>query len=207
MNKKALHKLSSGLFLLSTKNGAQTNGCIINTVMQISSEPILLTACISKNNLTHDLLLKSRICAVSVLSENISMDTICRFGFQSGRDTDKFAAFPHNLAQNGAPYIMQNISAYFAGTVVNTVDAGTHTLFIIEVTEMDTLTEETPLTYAYYQSVKKGTSPKNAPTYQAETAQKGYRCSICGYIAEVEELPADFVCPVCKQPREVFVKL
>lgn len=72
---------------------------------------------------------------------------------------------------------------------------------------MDTLTEETPLTYAYYQSVKKGTSPKNAPTYQAETAQKGYRCSICGYIAEVEELPADFVCPVCKQPREVFVKL
>lgn len=207
MNKKALHKLSSGLFLLSTKNGAQINGCIINTVMQISSEPILLTACISKNNLTHDLLLKSKICAVSVLSENISMDTICRFGFQSGRDTDKFAAFPHNLAQNGAPYIMQNISAYFAGTVVNTVDAGTHTLFIIEVTEMDTLTEETPLTYAYYQSVKKGTSPKNAPTYQAETAQKGYRCSICGYIAEVEELPADFVCPVCKQPREVFVKL
>lgn len=207
MNKKALHKLSSGLFLLSTQNGAQTNGCIINTVMQISSEPILLTACISKNNLTHDLLLKSKICAVSVLSENISMDTICRFGFQSGRDTDKFAAFPHNLAQNGAPYIMQNISAYFAGTVVNTVDAGTHTLFIIEVTEMDTLTEETPLTYAYYQSVKKGTSPKNAPTYQAETAQKGYRCSICGYIAEVEELPADFVCPVCKQPREVFVKL
>ena len=207
MNKKALHKLSSGLFLLSTKNGAQINGCIINTVMQISSEPILLTACISKNNLTHDLLLKSKICAVSVLSENISMDTICRFGFQSGRDTDKFAAFPHNLVQNGAPYIMQNISAYFAGTVVNTVDAGTHTLFIIEVTEMDTLTEETPLTYAYYQSVKKGTSPKNAPTYQAETAQKGYRCSICGYIAEVEELPADFVCPVCKQPREVFVKL
>ena len=207
MNKKALHKLSSGLFLLSTKNGAQTNGCIINTVMQISSEPVLLTAAVSKNNLTHDLLLKSKICAVSVLSENISMDTICRFGFQSGRDTDKFAAFPHNLVQNGAPYIMQNISAYFAGTVVNTVDAGTHTLFIIEVTEMDTLTEETPLTYAYYQSVKKGTSPKNAPTYQAETAQKGYRCSICGYIAEVEELPADFVCPVCKQPREVFVKL
>ena len=207
MNKKALHKLSSGLFLLSTKNGAQINGCIINTVMQISSEPILLTACISKNNLTHDLLLKSKICAISVLSEEIPMDTIRRFGFQSGREADKFAAFPHNLVQNGAPYIMQNISAYFAGTVVNTVDAGTHTLFIIEVTEMDTLTEETPLTYAYYQSVKKGTSPKNAPTYQAETAQKGYRCSICGYIAEVEELPADFVCPVCKQPREVFVKL
>ena len=207
MNKKALHKLSSGLFLLSTKNGAQINGCIINTVMQISSEPVLLTAAVSKNNLTHDLLLESKICAISVLSEEIPMDTIRRFGFQSGREADKFAAFAHKSAQNGAPYIMQNISAYFAGTVVNTVDAGTHTLFIIEVTEMDTLTEETPLTYAYYQSVKKGTSPKNAPTYQAETAQKGYRCSICGYIAEVEELPADFVCPVCKQPREVFVKL
>lgn len=207
MNKKALHKLSSGLFLLSTKNGVQTNGCIINTVLQISSDPILLTAAVSKNNLTHDLLLKSKICAISVLSEEIPMDTIRRFGFQSGRDADKFAAFAHKAAQNSAPYLAENASAYFAGTVVNTVDAGTHTLFIIEVTEMDTLTEETPLTYAYYQSVKKGTSPQNAPTYQAETTQKGYRCSICGYIVETDDLPADFVCPVCKQPRKVFVKL
>lgn len=207
MNKKALYKLSSGLFLLSTKKDTQTNGCIINTVLQISSDPVLLTAAVSKNNLTHDLLLESKICAISVLSEEIPMDTIRRFGFQSGRDADKFAAFAHKPAQNGAPYLAENASAYFAGTVVNTVDAGTHTLFIIELTEMDTLAEENPLTYAYYQNVKKGTSPKNAPTYQAATEQKGYRCSICGYIAEVEELPADFVCPVCKQPREVFVKL
>ena len=207
MNKKALHQLSYGLFVLSALAGEQKSACVVNTVIQLSSEPVLLSVAVSKNNFTHDVLLKGKKCAVSVLSEETSMDTIRHFGFQSGSEVDKFKDFPHQSASNGAPYITDKTVAYFAGSVTKTLDIGTHTLFVIAVEEMDTLAKETPMTYSYYQTVKKGTSPKNAPSYDADAAQKGWRCGVCGYIAEAENLPEDFVCPVCKQPRETFKKI
>lgn len=207
MNKKALYNLTYGLFAISAVNGEKTNACVVNTVIQVSGDPVTLSAAVSKNNYTHDLLLEGKQCAISVFGENISMDTIRHFGFQSGADVDKFADFPHKTAANGAPYLEEGVIAYFSGHVKQTLDIGTHTIFIIEVDEAENLQSDAPMTYAYYQKVKNGTSPKNAPTYDASTDKKGYRCSICGYIAETDELPEDYVCPVCKQPRSVFVKL
>lgn len=207
MNKKALYNLTYGLFVIGAANGEKKNACVINTAIQVSGDPVTLSVAVSKNNYTHDLLLAGKVCAISVLGENVSMDTIRHFGFQSGSEVDKLAQFPHQTAQNGAPYITDGAISYFAGHVKQTLDIGTHTIFIIEVDEAENIGEDTPITYAYYQKVKKGTSPKNAPTYDASTEKKGFRCSVCGHIEEVDELPDDFTCPVCKQPRSVFVKL
>jgi len=209
MNKKALYNLTYGLFIISAADGKKNAACVVNTVIQVSGEPVTLSVAVSKNNYTHDVLLNGKKCAISVLGENVSMDTIRHFGFQSGTDTDKLAQFPHQTAQNGAAYITDGAIAYFSGHVKQTLDIGTHTIFIIEVEEADTLQTDAPMTYAYYQKVKKGTSPKNAPTYDASAGEekKGWRCSICGYIAEMDELPDDYTCPICKQPKEYFVKL
>lgn len=206
MDKKALQKLSYGVFVLSAVAGEKKSACVINTVMQLSSEPVLLSAAVSKNNYTHDILLAGRKCAVSILSEESSMETIRHFGFQSGNDVNKFEHFPYQAAQNGAPYIVDRTVAYLAGTVKESLDLGTHTLFVIQIEEAELLSKEVPMTYAYYHQVKKGTSPKNAPTFNAAVSG-AWRCGVCGYIAEIEELPENFVCPVCKRTREVFERI
>ncbi len=206
MDKKALHDLTYGLFIIAAKNATKQSACVINTAIQVASDPILLSVAISKNNYTHDLLLSGGKCTISILSEAASMDTIRHVGFQSGSEVDKFADFPHQLAQNGVPFIADGTTAYFGGTVKQSLDVGTHTLFIIAVEEMESLADDIPMSYSYYRQVKKGTSPKNAPTYDASAAG-GWRCSICGYTTDIDELPADFTCPVCKQPKEVFQKI
>lgn len=207
MDKKALHDLTYGLFIIAAKNDTKQSACVINTAIQVSSDPILLSVAISKNNYTHDLLLSGGKCTISILSEAASMDTIRHFGFQSGSEVDKFADFPYKLAKNSVPFIANGTTAYFAGTVKQSLDIGTHTLFIIAVDEMENLSDDTPMSYNYYRQVKKGTSPKNAPTYEAVPASNGWRCSVCGYTTDIGELPADFTCPVCKQPKEVFQKV
>lgn len=207
MNNKSLYKLTYGLFVVTVNNGVKNTGCVINTAIQVTSKPQRLALTISKDNYTHDVLAQSKVCTVSVLSENVPMNTIAAFGFQSGRDADKFANIPTGTAECGLPYLTEGTVAYFAGNIISSTDVGTHTIFIMELTEGEILSEEPPMTYAYYQQVKKGTSPKNAPSYQETTETKGWQCSICGHIEKTEELSADFTCPICKQGRDKFVKL
>lgn len=197
----AMFKLSYGLFVLTAKDGARDNGCIINTAQQLTDTPLRLSITVNKKNHTHDLIAKSGVFNLSVLSEDAPFATFQRFGFQSGRTADKFAGLDVARTANGLAFLPEESSAVISGKVVQCVDCGTHTLFIADVTEARRLSDAAPMTYAYYFAHVK---PK--PQQPAE-AKAGWVCKICGYVYEGEELPADFVCPLCKHGAADFEKL
>ena len=143
MDKKAMHKLSYGLYVVTTRDAEKANGCIVNTVIQAASGPNQICVCVNKANYTHDMLLKTGVFNVSVLSKTAQFPLYQRFGFQSGREVDKFADYTaYKNAENGVPYIIEGTNAYLAVKVSQTVDLGSHTMFIGEVTEMEVLSEE-----------------------------------------------------------------
>ncbi len=196
----AMFKLSYGLFVLTAKDGDKDNGCIINTVTQITSAPLTITIAVNKSNYTHDMILKTKAFNVSVLSEDANFEVFKHFGFQSGKDTDKFSNMTITRSDNGITYIPFMTNAYMSAKVVDTVDFSTHTLFIAEITETKVLSDEKSMTYQYYfDNVK--------PKPQKEEKKKGYVCKICGYVYEGEELPEDFICPLCKHPASDFEKI
>ena len=196
----AMFKLSYGLFVLTAKD-SKDNGCIINTVTQITDTPKRISIAVNKANHTHDQIVKTGIFNVSVLSTEATFPLFQRFGFQSGRDADKFEGFNAiERSENGLYYITQAANAFISGKVVQALDYGTHTVFIADVTEAKVLSNVPSLTYAYYFDHVK---PKPA----ALNEQKGWVCKICGYVYEGEELPADFICPLCKHGVEDFEKL
>lgn len=203
MDKKAMYKLSYGLFVLTSAFEGRESGCIINTGIQVTSEPNRISIAVNQGNFTKELVEKSGKFNLSVLSEAASFETFRHFGFQSGRDVDKFAAYSDcKRSANGLPYITAGTNAYLSATVEQTVDLGTHTLFIATVDDMDVLSSDPSATYAYYQSQIKPKQP------QKSTAGKNaWRCTVCGYIYEGEELPADFTCPLCKHPASDFEKI
>ena len=200
----ALFKLSYGLFVLTAKSEeGKDNGCIINTVMQVTDKPKRITIAVNKANYTHDLIAKTGVFNVSVLTEETPFKVFQNFGFQSGRDTDKFAGCDCEPVRsaNGLRYIPKYTNAFISGKVIQTEDMGTHTVFTAEVTEAKVLSEDRSVTYAYYfEHIK----PKPQPTAEKK---KGYVCKICGYVYEGDELPADFVCPLCKHGAEDFEPL
>lgn len=196
MNQQALFKLSYGLFVLTARDGEKDYGCIINTAMQITEAPNRLAIGINKSNYTHDVILKSGALNLSVLDSRTKFELIERFGFHSGRDTDKFAGFAgYAPAENGIAYITESTNAYFSAKVTKTVDCGTHTLFIVDITEMEVLSEEPALTYADYHAKVKPQPKKEA---------KGWVCTICGFVYEGAELPEDYVCPLCNHGAQFF---
>lgn len=210
LDKKALYQISSGLYLVSSKNEGHQVGCIINTLMQVTSKPVQVSITINKENDTTDTILKSNVFHVTALASNVDMNVIATFGFQSSKEIDKFQSFETKYDTLDNPYIEEGMNASFACKVVHTLDVGSHIIIVGEVVESESLSQENSMTYAYYHDVKKGTSPKNAPTYQEEikTDKKTkWRCKICGYIYEGEELPADFICPICGQPASMFEKV
>lgn len=209
MDKKALYQISSGLYLVSSKESDHRAGCIINTLMQVTSSPVQVTITVNKENDTTNTILKSRAFSVTMLTKNVDMNIIASFGFQSSKDVDKFATREVFTDELGNPYIKEGMNASLACKVVKEVDLGSHILFVGEVVEGEVLSNEESMTYAYYQKEKKGTSPKNAPTYQEPEKSKKtrWRCKICGYIYEGEELPADFRCPICGRPASDFEKI
>lgn len=210
LNKKALYQISSGLYLVSSKNEGHQAGCIINTLMQVTSKPVQVSITINKENDTTDTILKSNVFHVTALASNVDMNVIATFGFQSSKEIDKFQSFETKYDTLDNPYIEEGMNASFTCKVVHTLDVGSHIIIVGEVVESESLSQENSMTYAYYHDVKKGTSPKNAPTYQEEikTDKKTkWRCKICGYIYEGEELPADFICPICGQPASMFEKV
>jgi flavin reductase (DIM6/NTAB) family NADH-FMN oxidoreductase RutF len=196
MDMNALFKLSYGLFVLSAKENGKDNGCIINTAMQLTDTPAQIAVAVNKQNYTHDMIKNTGIFNLSVLSQEAVFWVFQHYGFQSGRDVDKFANIPEARTENGLRYVEGCTNAVISGKVVSTVDCGTHTLFIAEVTDAKILSEEPSVTYQYYFDHIK---PKPQPT-----EKKSWVCKICGYVYEGETLPADYECPWCKHGPEAF---
>lgn len=197
----ALFKLSYGLFVLTARDGAKDNGCIINTAAQVTSTPLRISIAVNKANYTHDMIAKTGAFNLSVLSESTPFRVFQQFGFQSGRDVEKLAGDEPRM-ENGIAYLGEHANAVLSGRVVSAVDCGTHTIFIADVTEAHVLSSEPSATYAYYFAHIK---PKPQPAEGQK--KKGFVCKICGYVYEGETLPADFVCPLCKHGAEDFEPL
>ena len=205
MDKKAMNCLSYGLFVLTTKAGEKDNGCIINTVQQVTSEPNRISITVNKANHTHDMIVESGVFTVSTISQQAKFDLFKHFGFQSGRAVDKFADFTdYVVGANGVKYITQGTNSYISGKVFQTVDLGTHTMFLADVTDMGVLSDTASATYSYYHSNIK---PKPQAVGATEEGKTIWRCTICGYEYVGEELPADFICPLCKHPASDFEKV
>lgn len=207
MDTKAFFKLTYGLYIITSKFGDKESGCVINTMTQATSEPSQVTVTLNKNNYTTKLIQESGVFNVSVLLESVSMDTIRQFGFQSGQDTNKFGIGEYGEDSHGVKYLLNDSSASFTCRVKQSLDVGTHILFVAEVEDAKVLSEDEVLTYTNYHNKKNGTTPKSAPSYVEETEKQGWRCNICGYIYEGATLPEDFVCPICKMDVSHFEKL
>lgn len=227
MNKSAFYKLSYGLYVVSSCSENKLNGQIANTAFQVTSEPATIGVSINKLNLTHDFIRESKKFSVSILSTAAPMDFIGRFGFKSGRDINKFEGMQYRTGITGVPIVTEHCVAMLEAEVIAEFDCGTHRIFLGEVKDCDVLNDAEPMTYAYYHAVKGGKAPKTAPTYQAEepkTKQKEvsmtkYTCDVCGYVYEpeagdpdagikpgtkFEDLPEDWVCPVCGADKSNF---
>ncbi len=207
-NNKAMYKLSYGLFVCTAVRGEKKNGCITNTAVQVASDPNRISIAINKANYTHDMIKDTGACNISVISKDASFDLFKHFGFQSGRDVNKFDdSFPSSsyaMADNGIPYITAGTNAYFSLKVDKEVDLGSHTLFICEPTFMTVLSDTPSCTYEYYQSDIK---PKPQNSSGGSERKTVWRCTICGYEYEGEELPDDFICPICKHGKDDFEKI
>ena len=203
MNQKAVYNLTYGLFVLTSSVDGRDSGCIINTAGQVTSEPNRISIAVNKGNFTHDLVKKSGRFNISILSEAASFDTFRHFGFQSGREVDKFAGYEEcRRSENGLYYVTEGTNAYISASIEQSLDLGSHTLFIAGVEDMEVLSDVPSASYAYYQS-----SIKPKPEQPAAGGKTVWRCTVCGYIYEGEELPADFICPLCKHPASDFEKV
>ena len=227
MNLKALYKLGYGLYVVCSRKGDRLNGQISNTVFQVTSEPPIIAISINKNNLTHKFITESKVLAVSILSQDTPLSFIGHFGFKSGRDIDKLEGINYKIGESQAPVVTDNTLAYLEAKVIQQVDVGTHTIFIAELVGADVIKEGEPMTYAYYHQVKRGTTPKTAPVYierkkEVATKMAKYECTVCGYVYDpklgdpdggitpgtpFEEIPDDWVCPVCGAAKSDFEKI
>lgn len=191
MNIDVMNKISYGLFVLTAKDGEKDNGCIINTAMQVTIEPNCISVVVNKSNYTHDIILKNKEFNISILDESSQFATYKNFGFKSGRDSDKLVEVDFARAANGIVYLTKESNGYISGKVIKTVDLGTHTMFIAEVTDGEILSDKSSVTYAYYYSNIKEKD-------NVAAGKKGFICIVCGFIYEGETLPPDYICPICK---------
>lgn len=198
MDKKALYNLTYGVYLLSARDGGKDNACIINTAVQVANDPVRVSIAAIQGNLTHDMILKTGEFTLSAITTDAPFALFQHFGMQSGRDTDKFTDFTDvSRAENGLLYLTKYASAYISARVVQSIDLGSHTLFIGEVTAGEVLSNSENCSYGYYQSTIKNSAPKPA-------VKKGWKCNVCGYVHEGDTLPEDFLCPLCKHGVEDF---
>ena len=200
MNTNALFKIGYGLYVLTANEMGKDNGCIVNTVMQVTSEPCQIAVCVNKNNYTCEMIQHTKKFNVSVLAEGSSFDVFKNFGFQSGKNADKFTNFSDvKRSPNGVLYITKDTNAFMSAYVQQEIDLGTHIMFIAQLVEAEILSDKPTVTYDYYQ--------KNIKPKPQKTEKKGWRCKICGYIYEEEILPSDFICPICKHGAVDFEKV
>ena len=205
MDNKAMYKLSYGLFVLTARDGEKDNGCIINTAIQAASTPNQLSICLNKANYTHEMIEKTGEFTVSVLSQNAGFELFKHFGFSSGREVDKFENFTNcKRGANGVYYVTEGTNAYISVKVNKSEDLGSHTMFVGEITDMEVLSSVPSVTYEYYLNNIK---PKPQAVGTTKDGQTVWRCTICGYEYVGEELPQDFICPLCKHPASDFEKV
>ena len=202
---KALFKVEYGLYVITSNDGKKDNGFICNSVLQLSSNPTYIGVSINKANYTHDTVMETKRMNVCPIVEDASFSLFKRFGFQSGRDTNKLEGFHTERSENGLPYLDEFANSYISLHVTKTVDFPSHTLFICEIEDAKVLNDYPTMSYGYYH---KNVKPK--PEKKPEAAKPGMKkwvCTICGYVYEGEELPADFICPICKHPASDFEEL
>lgn len=230
MDAESLFKLSYGMYIVSSKNNSRFNGCIINSVFQLTPEPPTVAISINRQSLTCKYIADSKVFVVSVLAEDTPKAFIGKFGFRSGREVDKFEQTGYEIGQTGVPIILDNTVAFLEARVTKSIEVITHTLFIAKVIACRTLDDEKePMTYAYYRDTKQGKTPETAATYvkvKPKTELKEgvknmnkYKCLICGYIYDpavgdpdngVEpgtgfgDLSDDWVCPECGVGKDEF---
>lgn len=195
---KTFFSIGYGLYVLTGKDGQTDSGCIINTLLQVTSQPQRISVAVNKQNFTHDLIQKTGEFNVSILTEEAPFTLFQHFGFQSGRNVDKFVGRSDPRSENGLRYVAEATNALLSGKVIQAVDCGTHTLFIADVTAAKVLSAAPSTTYAYYSAHIK---PKPQPMPEQK---RGYVCKICGYFHEGDTLPPDFICPICKHGAEDF---
>lgn len=231
----AFFKVSYGLYIVSAGNQNTGNGFVSNSVFQVTSEPAQFAACCNKDNYTAKLITEHNCFSISVLHQEASMELIGLFGYNSGKDTNKFEQATIKHGELGTPIVMDGAIAYFECKVVQSIDVGTHIIFVGEVVSTEVLSDQPAMTYEYYRSVKKGMAPKNAPTYidkekldKSDKSEKEnimndtYRCPVCGYEHNVkdgdpksgidpntswEDILESYKCPLCGAPKEDFYKL
>ena len=227
---ESLFSLSYGMCIISSQKEGVFDGCIVNTVFQITPEPPMIAVSVNRQNLTHEYITESKVFVISILSEKTPLKFMGKFGFRSGRDFDKFQDVNYKIGMAGAPIVLDNTVGFIEAEVTNAIDVETHTLFIGRITACKTIDEhKVPMTYNYYRDVKGGRTPRTAATYISKKAEtksgKGdykmekYRCLMCGYIYDpaigdpdngiaagtaFEDLPDDWVCPECGVGKEEF---
>lgn len=200
---QALFKLTYGLQVLCAQKDGRDNGTVINTAWQVTETPHQLAVVVSKKSLTHDWVKETRRFTVSNLSERAEFSLIERFGMKSGRDTDKFDGFTGwERDKNGLPYLTEGTNAFFSAEVTQTIDLGTHTLFIARPTDMAILDDAASMTYAFYQEHLRPAS--KTPKPESKTV---WRCVVCGYEYVGDELPPDFLCPLCNHGVNDFIRV
>ncbi len=200
MDTKVLFNIGYGLYVLTANEDGRDNGCIINTVMQVTSDPCQIAIAVNKRNYTTGMIQKTKKFNISILAESAKFSIFEHFGFHSGRDSDKFADFlDTKRSPNGVLYITQNTNSFMSAYVQQEIDLGTHIMFIAQLVAAETHSDEPAATYTYYQ--------KNIKPKPQNTNKKGWRCKICGFIYENEVLPADYICPVCKHGAIDFERI
>jgi flavin reductase (DIM6/NTAB) family NADH-FMN oxidoreductase RutF/rubredoxin len=227
MNRTALYKISYGLYVVTSGQDGKFNGQIANSMFQVTSDPATVAISINKQNYTHELIKLSRKFVVSILSEETSMPFIGNFGFKSGRDVNKLQNVKTKTGVTRVPIVLENAVSYIEVELQKELDCDTHTIFVGSIVDCDVVSDAEPMTYAYYQKVKGGKSPKTAPTYvkeepaAASKAASTYTCSVCGYVYDptkgdpdngiapdtrFEDLPETWTCPVCGADKTKFEK-
>ena len=225
INSQALFKVSYGIYIVCSGNKEKGNGFIANTVFQVSSEPVKFAVCCNKNNYTSELIQKTGAFSASVLEINTQPQLFSIFGYKSGRDIDKMGGFNVKYGQTGTPIVLDSGVAFLEFKLVDTIDVGTHYMFIGDLLNAEVIDDsKEPITYQYYRQVKHAISPKNAPTYidvsklelkvQEEADLKKYKCTICGYIydeakeeVKFKDLPEDWTCPLCGAEKTDFIEI
>lgn len=215
MDSAILRNLSYGMYAIGVSDGERASACIVNTVFQITSNPKLIALSMNHDNYSHRCIAQRGLFTVSVLSEETPGTVIGALGFSSGRDCDKLQSVSHKLLMEGVPVIKENCCCWFLCKVVNQIETSTHTIFLAEVTAGSEKSHGVPMTYDYYHKVIKGSAPKNAPTYEPPKSSgnvlegEKFICSVCGYHyvatdVSFEDLPDDWVCPICGVGKSLF---
>lgn len=229
IDKTAFHSLSYGLYIIGAKAADRRVGCVVNTFQQVTSSPLQVSVALNKENDTTSVIQESGRFTATCLSQDATMELIGAFGFHHSADRDKFAECTASEDAAGIPYIAEQCVSWFSARVVQTLDLGTHMLFVGEVEEAEKACDGEPMTYAYYHQVKGGKTPPRASSYLGEdepanvvagaavaanvddassaAPKYAWRCTVCGHIEYVDELPDDYVCPVCGVGKDMFERI